>query len=384
MTMTKVLSFPDRSSGFSPARLVEARLAKQKSRAELAREIDLSGQAIGHYETGERRPDMSVIIRIASALEQPVPFFLKPSPSIERHQGTRYFRSVGARSNKLNYALDVRAKWLWELVNLVGSEIRFPAPNLPDILPPEHGIHYTLEELESAAERVRRHWGLGDGPIANVVALFETHGVIVTRLSLISDDVDAFSCWIEKRPYILLGSEKQSSCRSRFDAAHELAHLLLHRDIAQEDLEEKSVRERIELEAHAFAAAFLFPRVAMMREFFSTRLSHLKGLKLRWRVSMQAIAHWAKRLGIIDDYQYVLFRKQISSNKWNKIEPLDREIPIEMPQWLLKCWRLFAARRALPAQGVEDTIGFSLDLIANLFGAPGETSLLTRSVVATG
>ena len=380
--MSKVLSFPDRSAGFSPSRLAEARLAKQMSRAELARAIDMSGQAIGHYETGERRPDMSVIIRLADALEQPVPFFLRPSPSIERHQGTRYFRSVGVRSNKLNYALDVKVKWLWELVNLVGSEIKLPSYNLPEIAPPMCEGRYSMEELEGAAATLRRHWGLSDGPIANVIALFETHGIIVTRMDLESTDVDAFSCWIEKRPYILLGSDKQSCSRSRFDAAHELAHLLLHRDIAQEDLEEKGVRERIETEAHTFAAAFLFPRASMMREFFSTRLSHLKGLKLRWRMSMQAIAHWAKQLAIIDDYQYVLFRKQISSNKWNKVEPLDREIGMEMPQWLLKCWRLFAKRRGLPDQGVEETFGFSLQMIAKLFGFPDGPEQLTRSSAA--
>src|SRR4051794_24295279 len=116
-----------------------------------------------------------------------------------------------------------------------------------------------------------QHGGLGDGPIASVIALFETHGVVVTRFELGSDEIDAFSCWIKRRPYVLLGSDKKSCCRSRFDAVHELAHLLLHRHIGQEDLERKGVRDRIETEANMFAGAFLLPRSSIMREFYSTR-----------------------------------------------------------------------------------------------------------------
>src|SRR5688500_2524571 len=108
--MTSLFSFPDRSSGFVPPRLSEARLARQMSRAELARALGVTGQAIGYYESGERRPDMSVLLRLAQELEQPVSFFLRSSPPIEEHRGTRFFRSIGTRSNKINQALDVKTK----------------------------------------------------------------------------------------------------------------------------------------------------------------------------------------------------------------------------------------------------------------------------------
>jgi Zn-dependent peptidase ImmA (M78 family) len=127
----------------------------------------------------------------------------------------------------------------------------------------------------------------------------------------------------------------------------------LHRHISQEDLDNKSVRDHIESEANMFAGSFLLPRDSMLREFYSTRLNHLKGLKARWRVSIQAIAHRCKDIGIMDEYQYILFRKQISFNRWQKKEPLDDTIPLEQPEWLL---------------GVEDELGFSLDLVVRLFG----------------
>jgi Zn-dependent peptidase ImmA (M78 family)/transcriptional regulator with XRE-family HTH domain len=366
--MSELVAFPDRATRFIPQRLVETRLVLQMSRAVLARELNLTGQAIGYYESGDRRPDMSVLLRIAEVLKQPVSFFLNQSPVFEGHQGTRFFRSIGSRSNKVNQALDVKTKWLWELVGFVGQHIKLPSPDIPEIEAPHHGNEYSLTEIEKIATYVRRHWGLGDGPIANVIALFETHGIIVTRFELGSDEIDAFSCWIKRRPYVLLGSDKKRCCRSRYDAAHELGHLLMHRHISQEDLEYKSIREQIESEANMFAGAFLLPRTSMLKEFYSTRMSHLQGLKERWRVSMQAIAHRCKDIGIIDDYQYILFRKTISFKKWNKNEPLDDVIPLEQTEWLLKCWKLLIERKKVREIGVEDALGFSLDLVVRLFG----------------
>lgn len=361
-----LFAFPDRATGFVPDRLAEARLVRQMSRAELARELGVTGQAIGYYETGERRPDMSVLLRIAEVLQQPVSFFLRESPSLTR--GTRFFRSIGTRSNKVNYALDVKTKWLWEIVGFVAKNIKLPPVNLPEVPAAKDRHGYSLLEIEEIATSVRRHWGLGDGPIANVIALFETHGIVVTRFELGSDEIDAFSCWIRKRPYVLLGSDKKSCCRSRYDAVHELGHMLLHSHIGQEDLEDKATRDLIEIEANMFAGAFLLPRPAMFREFYSTRMKHLQGLKERWRVSMQAIAHRAKDIGIIDEHQYILFRKQVSFNRWNKREPLDDVIPLEQPMWLLNCWRVLTDRKVVREAGLEDELGFSLDLVARLFG----------------
>ena len=100
--MSELVAFPDRATGFVPQRLVEARLALQMSRAELARELSLTGQAIGYYEAGDRRPDMSVLLRMAEVLRQPVSFFLSEGPVFDGPRGTRFFRSIGSISNKVN------------------------------------------------------------------------------------------------------------------------------------------------------------------------------------------------------------------------------------------------------------------------------------------
>lgn len=365
--MQNVVKFPDKAGGFVPARLAEARLARQMSRADIARELGLSGQAIGYYETGERRPDMAMLLRLAQVLNQPIAFFLRESFSLEGRCGARFYRSVGPKSNKVNQALDVKTKWLWEIVNYLQRFVRLPTPNLPNV-PDPAADEYSPEEIEEIATLTRRHWSLGDGPIANMVALLETHGLIVSRFETGATGIDAFSTRIEGRPYVVLGSDKGSCARSRFDAAHELGHLLLHGAISQEDLQNTTIRERIEREANLFAGAFLLPRPSILAEFYSTRMTHLQGLKERWRVSMQAIAHRCKQIGAIDTDQYILFRKQMSARQWIKREPLDDEIPLEQARLLLKAWRLLLQKGVVSEASFDEDVGFSLEFVERLSG----------------
>lgn len=361
--MTNVVFLPDKGHGFVSQRLTEARLARQMSCAELGRIVGLTGQAIGYYEDGERRPDMSKLLLIADALGRTPSFFLRPVRPVEGRIGTRFFRATGPRINRVNLALDVRMKWLAELLSFIVRKVLLPKTNLPEI---QHAspAGYSKAEIEAAAEQTRRFWGLGDGPIANVVALLETHGVVVTRFSLGSERIDAFSSWQAGKSHIVLGSDKRSAARSRFDAVHELAHLLLHRDISQEDLESKAVLSRIESEANTFAGAFLLPRRSLINEYYSTRLGHLEGLKARWRVSMQAIAHRSKQIGIMDEEQYVNFRKQMSARKWLTVEPLDDVLPLERPRLLLKAWEMASKAEIAPGDG---EVGFGTDLLPELF-----------------
>ena len=335
----------------------------QMSRAELAREIEVTGQAIGYYESGERKPDMDLLLRIAAVLKQPVTFFLHPTNVAEQQPNARFFRSVGPKSNKTNLALDVRTKWLWEIVQFVLRHVPLPKPNIPVLDDPNFASGYTLEEIERIATDTRRTWGLGDGPIANMTALLETHGFVVARLEIGSQKIDSFSCWIDGRPYIFLGSDKGSYARSRFDAAHELFHLLRHGDISQEDLERKAVRDRIEREANWFAGSFLLPRTSLLKEFYSMRSSHLQGLKRRWGVSMQAIAHRAKDVGAITEGDYIAFRKQMSATGQLSKEPLD-DMPLEEPTLLYKAWKLLVEKNIIKDNGLEDQLGFSLQMVA--------------------
>lgn len=371
--MSNVTQLPDRASGFVPRRLTEARIARRMTRVDLARSAGITGQAVGYYEGGDRRPDMRILLKFSEALGCSPGLFLHEGPEYGSGLGTRFFRATGHRSNRLNESLDVRLKWLWEIVSYVAKLVKLPNQNLPEpSLSSNNGYHFI--EIEHIAMQTRRFWGLGDGPIANMVALLETHGVVVSRFSMGSEKIDAFSCWLSGRPYIVLGSGKQSGSRSRFDAAHELGHLIMHRDISQEDVESKNILDRIEREANQFAGAFLLPRKPMINEFYSTRLNHLKGLKQRWRVSMQAIAHRAMQLGLLDDDQYIAFRKQMSAQKWLTMEPLDDIILIEQPGFLKKAWALVAQCGAALSLS-ETELGLGPELLEEVTGFAAQVTV---------
>lgn len=172
-----------------------------------------------------------------------------------------------------------------------------------------------LEDIEATAVRIREHWGLGMGPIPHVVALLESKGVITFRLLEDCKRVDAFSLWLRNRPFVFLNAEKGSGSRSRFDAAHELGHLVMHNDCRPGD-------SAHEMQADRFASAFLLPRASFVTEC-PRRLSwdHYLALKRRWGVSLQALIRRSFDLGCIGEHTYRRAYVQLNQKGWRTAEP---------------------------------------------------------------
>jgi predicted RNase H-like HicB family nuclease len=90
--------------------------------------------------------------------------------------------------------------------------------------------------------------------------------------------LDAYSFWRNDKPYVFLNTVKTAE-HSRFDAAHELAHLTTHRHTG-------SSHRSAEDEANAFASAFLMPQADLIAVMPRVRsLNDLIEGKRRWRVS---------------------------------------------------------------------------------------------------
>lgn len=180
---------------------------------------------------------------------------------------------------------------------------------------------------------------------------------------MVGERVEAFSFWNGARPFVFLASEKESAARARYDVAHECGHLVLHRGVGQEDVEDPKVLRRIEDEANRFAGALLLPRQSFPNEVFTTRLDAFVELKMRWKVSIQAMVYRCKDLGVFDEYQITNLYKQISARKWRTKEPLDdpNSNPLEQPKLLRRAVSMVLdANRKTPD-----------DLAAELALAPG-------------
>ena len=146
------------------------------------------------------------------------------------------------------------------------------------------------EEIEQAASELRTQWEMGVGPIPNIVKLLEHHGVFVLRIYKACRRVDAYSTWAGTRPCVMLTYGKTPS-RTRFDAAHELGHLILHEDAVPGE-------HNTESQANRFAGAFLAPREAFLQECPRRwSLAAFQMLKNRWKMSIQALVRRAYDLG---------------------------------------------------------------------------------------
>jgi Zn-dependent peptidase ImmA (M78 family)/transcriptional regulator with XRE-family HTH domain len=312
-----------------PARLKEAREARGLSMTELAGLIGVTPQAISQYESEDKQPEWATLMRISAHLEQPISYFTAGRPDGGEAAATAFFRSFKSRTKATHKMLRRWSVWAAQMVHYISESVNLPPVVVPE---PPPALTPSDEDIERLATACRRLWGLTDGPIANLVALLESNGFIIVRSEFGVSDTDAFSCWQDGRPFIFLASDKGCAVRSRFDAAHELGHMILHRHVSQEELENSDILNRIEHEANRFAAAFLLPAKTFVSEVFSSSLKQFVELKKRWKVAIAAMIYRCKDLGLFDERQYLNLRKQISFHKYVKKEPLDDVLPVEQTQ----------------------------------------------------
>lgn len=240
-----------RSSGrFEPARLTQARVRQGLSKSELAAAVEVSSAAIGQYEADVNAPRPEVIERLARTLKVQPDFFNVGRPMARIDTLNAHFRSLrSTRVSDRQRAL-ATTTLVWELTFALERYIKLPDADLPK-LP-------AGTSPADAAQALRTHWKLPEGPVKHLVATAESRGVVVvTRPQGEVDRVDAFSAIIVERPIIVTTPYRTKNVfRHRFSIAHEIGHLLLHADSD----EQSAVIER---EADEFAAAFLTPAAAM-------------------------------------------------------------------------------------------------------------------------
>lgn len=298
---------------FQPGRLRLARELRELSQAQLAKLSGISAAAVSQFESGATRPSEQVLESLSAQLRAPSEFFRRPI--VETHEG--FFRSL----RRTSVADRRRARAFAQVVHDLAEAIPdfFPAVDLPPFPVAELN---DLDAAAQAARAVRAAWKLPSGPVGDVVNTLEAHGIVVIRLPFDSADVDAFSLPFDDRPVVVLGSDKDDRARSRFDAAHELGHLVMHGHQVW------GVKE-VEQQAHAFAAEFLMP-ADEIRDHLPTRADWAKlfDLKKKWQVSLAALLMRAKTLDRMSQPNYLTAVKAASARGWRRVEP----VPLGQPE----------------------------------------------------
>lgn len=319
-----------------PARLREGRRVRGVTQAELSEELGLSKQAISQYEVGSICPKPEVFARIADVLELPYEYFFKPIPYAQ--EAPIFFRK-GKTATKRDYEMfEGKIGWTREIYHYLSSFVNFPEFKLPTYTKEE----YSMEDVHNIATELRAFWGLGQGPISNIVLLLENNGIIVSKISVGVKKVDACSVFTlgseVGRPVIFLTPDT-SAVRSRRDAMHEIGHHVLHSWVDKEYFNKN--KAKMEIEAEWFAMAFLVPPDAIKREAFSiSSLESLLLLKKRWKVSAQSILYYLRDMNLISSNQFSYLSRNMYARRWRQSEPFDDEIEQEEPILLTQAIKL--------------------------------------------
>lgn len=315
----------------------------------LAERVGVAASLLSHYERKSVTPSSEVLDRLARELRVPRHHFLQPA--LDRAGGSPFrFRSLAAATKRNRESVTERTRWLREICGTFEEYVDLPSADLPVFETPSDPNAISEAFIEEAAVRARRAWGMGDAPIKDVVALLEAHGCLVARFPFGTEDVEAVSQWQDSRPVILLNSDSATRVRSRFDAAHELGHLVLHRNVPPGASAIPAIHKLLEKQAHRFARAFIFPAQPFRTEIYTTSIEALVEPKRRWGLSVYEIVTRAEQLGMISDDQAQRAYVQMG-RRWGgrKDEPLDKGWEHERPVMMNKALELIVGDRTLEA-----------------------------------
>lgn len=305
---------------FNPGRLALARRRRGLTKVQLAEKLGITYRALVGYEIGEYPPSPEMLDMILSVLEFPSGFFAGPDLESVAARDVS-FRSLSKMTAKHREVALAQSELALYLCKWLEERFELPPVDLPDL--------HQEPDPEAAAESLRAYWGLGQLAIRNVVHLLESKGVRMFSLNIETSDVDAISTWKGGMPFVFLNGYKTPE-RGRFDAAHELGHLILHRHGAP-------LGRVAEDEAHRFASAFLMPRASVLAHAPKfANVPELIKLKKVFGVSLAAINYRLHELKLISDWHYRSLSIELSKRGYRTSEPegLERETSLVLPMAL--------------------------------------------------
>jgi len=287
-------------------RLKSARTLAALSQDELVEKMGriVTKNAISKYEKGEMMADGKILIALSHALNVKSDYFFRPfSVEIENVEFRKKQKlSVKDVKSIKQTVTDFVERYI-EVEQFLNIESDFKNP-LADVLVS------SIAETENAAARLRLGWNLGMGALPNVINLLEDKEIKVIEIEAPSK-FDGFSGWADKKIPVIVINKSYSVERKRLTALHELGHLVLNFSAGLSDKDKEKL-------CFQFAGALLLPESTFKSEFGDSRehysFSELIVIKEIYGISIQAIMARARDLGIINDYQFINFRKRISQN----------------------------------------------------------------------
>ena len=353
-------------------RLKQLRLARGLSLDALVEQMGglVTKQAISKYENGRAQPAPTVLRALAKTLGVKAAELMRP-PEVEV-KFIAYRKGSGLRKKEQSQVENLVTRVLEERVRL--QEVTGESRSFS--VPVQQFRVDCLEDAEKAAMQLRDQWGLGRGPVANVVDLLEDHLIHVIEIDA-DEKFDGISAVTYDQSNTSRGATVVTRSgvpgeRQRMNLAHELGHIVL--DVSPEVDEEKA--------AFRFAGAFLAPAEALHREVGQKRAfvqgQELVILKLKYGLSVQALLYRLHTLGIIGPAHYRQWCIAVNKQGYRKQEPY--EIEPERPQWLRKTLLRALSEGLVARDEAERMLGEDLGNDGFAENVVGRKELLSLSV----
>lgn len=350
-------------------RLRDARRYRQLSISELAEKVDVSKQMISRYERDEAVPGLDVFQKIIQVLKFPLKYFTESDNFSITDEGT-FYRSRMTATQSEKQPSEMYKKAVAIIRDYFGEYIEFPEPN----------ISRDGDKTPSlAAISLRKSWNLGESPIANVMHLLESHGMVVSIIDSGSKKIDAHSGYesINGHKYyvILLDQNSPTFYRQQFNLAHELGHFILHAEIFNPQELDHEDYAQIENEANEFASEFLLPAVAFKKSIgnHASDLKQYLFLKDTWHVSIASMIYRAHHIGLLSPADYTKLQRKISYRGWRKSEPMDDVAQPSNPQLLKQAFEL------LTKNDIFEPVNLST-ILGEKYGTPYPNEMLAQII----
>ena len=343
------------SPAFNPEMLIVARDYRGYSQTKAAKMCGISQAKYSKIENGITLPSEQVIDAFDSAFKFPKKFFFKNARAIGApmsfHEIYRKPKSVNVKSlSQVSADLNIRMFCLSSLLKSVDLE--------PELTLPEYDADDYNGSGAEIARMVRRTWLIPDGPIRNLTDIVERAGIIVFPCFLPASRVDGVTINTHGLPPIIFLNEGASADRLRFSLAHELGHVIMHRQMSH----------TMEVEANEFAAELLMPEREMMAEFSNKiDIKELARLKRIRKTSMAALLYRAKTIGKLTNNQSAYLYRQMAP--YRAREPESTQFEKETPNTLRSILELFAKNLGYTNDDLADTFGLYTEMIERLFNS---------------
>jgi len=273
----------------------------------MASRFPISHATIANYESGRSVPPMDVLAALAQLYERPINWFLERGKTLT---GVRY-RNLKSRvriGTLHQYEADVQ-RWMDAYVAV---EERLKQPLVPTVAKPPANSDFPPDDLSREVRRLLEF--SEDAPIPGVVEVLEQFAVRVLE-NPTDLRIDGLAAKYGDEHIVVL-NPTASNDRTRMNAAHELAHILLG-DCDTETAESKAVEGR----AFEFASHFLLPNHQLKRAFEGQSMVRLIQYKERFGISLAAMVYRAEKLGFITKHTAKMLWIEFARRNWRVNEP---------------------------------------------------------------